>query len=256
MMFEKGKRAQRQSEDDRVFNRMLLWLAGAVVVELLLLLLQKVYVDMIFDAMVAKALSDFFHVFSIAGAVVVIGCAVWAVLSRRGGKPMTLPVVIACVAACLWVVSLLCWFLYAEGVRILMMLPAAAAVLIIIFFLYQRPFFFNAILTGGGLLALWLHKQYYMNHPTLITACIVGGVVVLAAAAAAALQLRKTDGKLGRIRVMPVDSNYLMTFLTCAVTAVAMVLGLILGVSMSQYLMYVLVGWLFAQAVFFTVKMM
>ena len=41
MMFEKGKRAQRQSEDDKVFNRMLLWLAGAVVVELLLLLLQK-----------------------------------------------------------------------------------------------------------------------------------------------------------------------------------------------------------------------
>lgn len=256
MMFEKGKRAQRQSEDDKVFNRMLLWLAGAVVVELLLLLLQKAYVEMIFDAMVAKALSNFFHVFSIAGAVIAVGCAVWAVLNQRGGRSMALPVIIACAAGGLWVISLLCRFLYAEGVRILMMFPAAGAVLIIIFFLYQRPFFFNAILTGGGLLALWLHKQYYMNHPTFITACIVAGVVVLAAAAALALQLRKTDGKLGRVRVVPVDSNYLMTFLTCAVTAVAMVLGLILGVSMSQYLMYVLVGWLFVQAVFFTVKMM
>ena len=64
------------------------------------------------------------------------------------------------------------------------------------------------------------------------------------------------DGRLGSIRVVPVESNYLMTFLTCAVTAVAMVLGLILGINMSQYLMYVLVGWMFVQAVFFTVKMM
>ena len=255
-MFEKGKRAQRQSEDDKVFNRMLLWLAGAVVVELLLLLLQKVYVEMIFDGVVAYGLSQVFRVFSIAGAVIVVACAVWGVMNQRSGKSLTLPVIIAGVAGVLWVISLLSYFLYPEGVRILMMLPAAAAVLIIIFFLYQRPFFFNAMLTGGGLIALWFHKQYYMTHPRFITACIVAGVVVLAAAAALALQLRKTDGKLGSFRVVPVESNYLMTFLTCAVTAVAMILGLILGVSMSQYLMYVLVGWLFAQAVFFTVKML
>ena len=49
----------------------------------------------------------------------------------------------------------------------------------------------------------------------------VGGVVVLAITAAVALQLRKTDGRLGKFRVVPVESNYLMTFLTCGVTAVA-----------------------------------
>ena len=31
-MFEKGKRQRRQSEEDKVFNRMLFWLAGALVV--------------------------------------------------------------------------------------------------------------------------------------------------------------------------------------------------------------------------------
>jgi len=35
-----------------------------------------------------------------------------------------------------------------------------------------------------------------------------------------------------------------------------MVLALVLGISASQYLLYVLAGWLFAQAVYFTVKMM
>ena len=81
----------------------------------------------------------------------------------------------------------------------------------------------------GGLLALWLHQQYYMTHPRFITACIIGGVVVLVLAAVVALQLRKSDGKLGRFRVVPVESDYLMSFLTCAVTAVCMVLGLALG---------------------------
>ena len=256
MMFEKGKRERRQSEDDKIFNRMLLWLAGAVVVELLLMLLQKAYVEMIFDGMVALALANFFKVFSVAGAVIAAGCALWAVRNRRAGKPAALPAAIAGAALVLWVVSLLSALFYAEGVRLLMLLPAGAAVLIIIFFLYQRPFFFNAMLTGGGVLALWLHRQYYINHPRFITACIVGGVVVLALAAVAALKLRGTDGMLGKFRVVPAGSNYLMTFLTCAVTAACMVLGLVLEASMSLYLIYVLVGWLFAQAVFFTVKMM
>ena len=255
-MFEKGKRAQRQSEDDKVFNRMLVWLAGAVVVELLLLFLQKVYVEMIFDGVVALALSKVFYVFSYAGAAVVIGCAVWAVLNRRSGKSVVLPGVVAAVAAALWVVSFLSAFFYAEGVRLLLLLPPAAAVLIIIFFLYQRPFFFNAILTGGGLLALWLHRQYYMTHPRAITACIIAGVVVLALAAVLAFQLRKTDGKLFGVRVMPVESNYMMTWITCAVVAVAMIAALILGTTAAYYLLFVLVAWLFAQAVFFTVKMM
>lgn len=256
MMFEKGKRERRQSEDDKVFNRMLLWLAGAVVVELLLFLLQKVFVEFIFDASVAMVLGTFFEIYTIAGLVIAVGCIVWAVLSARGGKSILLPVCIGAAAIGLWVIAVVSRYIFPDGVRILMMFPAAGAVLIIIFFLYQRPFFYNAILTGGGLLALWLHGQYYMNHPRLITACVVGGIVVLAAVAALAFQMRKNDGLLGRIQVLPPSSNYMMTWLTCGITAAAMVLGLVLGVSLSHYLLYVLVGWLFAQAVFFTVKMM
>lgn len=255
-MFEKGKRERRNKEDDAVFNRMLLWLVGAVVAELIILLLQKIYVDMIFDVAVAEALLVFFKVFSVAGLVVTVGCGVWAVLNFRSGKPVTLPLAVAGAAALLWVISLVTYLLYDEGLRLLMMLPAAGAVLILIFFLYQRPFFLNALLTAGGLLALWMHRQYYMDHPNFITVCIVAGLVVLAAVAFLAVQLRKTDGKLWSIRVMPVDSNYMMTWITCGVTAAAMVLALILGVTMSHYLLFVLVGWLFAQAVFFTVKMM
>ena len=87
-------------------------------------------------------------------------------------------------------------------------------------------------------------------------ACFIGGWAILAAAAALAFVLRNNDGKLGRVRVVPPSSNYMMTWITCGVAALTMVLALILGMSMSHYLLYVLAAWLFAQAVFFTVKMM
>lgn len=255
-MFEKGKRQRRQSEEDKVFNRMLFWLVGAVVVELLLLLVRKAYVDVSWGGVVAKALLTFFQVFCVAGAVLTAGGIVWAVLSRRAGKKTTLPLAVTCAAAGLWVISLVSYLFYPEGVRILLLLPAAAAVLIVIFFLYQRAFFYSAILTGGGLLALWLYGKYYMYHPRLITACFVGGLVVLAACAALFFRLRKTDGRLGGLRVLPVGSDYMMGWITCGVTALVLVLGLVLGMAATRYLLYALAAWLFAQAVYFTVKMM
>ncbi|MBD5133254.1 MAG: hypothetical protein HDT38_02100 [Clostridiales bacterium] len=258
-MFEKGKRERRQSEEDKIFNRMLIWLAVAVVVELLLLLLRKAYVDIAFGGVLAMGLLTFFQVFSAAGAVLTAGGVAWTVFSRRAGKGLVLPLAVTGAAALLWVVSLISYFFYPEGVRVLLLLPAAAAVLIVIFFLYQRVFFYNAVLTGGGLMALWLYGRYYMYHPRMITACFVGGLVVLAASAALLFRLKKGDGKLGRLRVIPASSSnvdYMIGWATCAITALVMVLGLTLGMGATRYLMYVLAAWLFAQGVFFTVKMM
>ena len=112
------------------------------------------------------------------------------------------------------------------------------------------------LLFGGGAKASAAEPFRDSIQAWLPIKSIVGGVVVLALAAALAFQLRKTDGKLGSLRVLPPESNYFMTWLTCAVTSAVMVLALVLGISASQYLLYVLAGWLFAQAVYFTVKMM
>lgn len=254
-MFEKGKRERRQSEEDKVFNRMLFWLAGAVVVELLLLGVKKLYIEMYFPGMIPVIFRDFFRIFSIAGAVLIVGGVAWAVWNHRRGGRTTLPLAITGAAAVLWMISLTCALFYAEGVRVLLLMPAAAAVLIVIFFLYQRPFFYSAFLTGGGLLAVWLYGRYYMNHPRAITACFVGGLVVLAASAALCFLLKKNDGRLGGLRVLPAGSDYLMGWITCGVTALAMVLCLALGLAATRYLLYALAAWLFAQAVFFTVKM-
>ena len=90
----------------------------------------------------------------------------------------------------------------------------------------------------------------------MITAFFVAGFVALAAAAVLSFLLRGSGGKLGGLRVMPADTGYVLTWITCVVTAAAMALTLALGVTAAFYLLFALVAWLFVQAVFFTVKLM
>lgn len=255
-MFDKGKREQRHTKEDAVFNKMLLWLVGAAVVELFLLLVKQVYVNVILGYQGQLVLAYFFRVFLFLGVAAVVAGVVWAVLNHRKGKSVKLPCILTAVAAGLWVVSVFAYFLFDVGMNIVMMLPAAAAVLIVVFFLYQRVFFLNALLVAGGLVALWLHRQYYAERQTMITALFVAGFVALAVALVLTLLLRRGDGKLGGVRVMPAGTGYVTTWITCGVTALAMALALALGTAAAYPLLFALAGWLFIQAVFFTVKLM
>lgn len=255
-MFEKGKREQRHDKEDAVFNKMLLWLAGAVVVELLILLVKQAYVNMRLGAGLAMGLLYFFTVFRFLGAALVAAGIVWGVMNSRNGKTGALPWACAGAAAALWVISVFAYYLFDVGLNIVMVFPAVAAVLIVVFFLYQRIFFYNAMLAGGGLVALWLYRQYYTEHPTMIKMLFAAGFVALVVAAVLSFVLRSGDGKLAGVRVVPAGSSYLFTWLTCTVTAAAMALTLALGLTAAYYLLFVLVAWLFVQAVFFTVKLM
>lgn len=255
-MFEKGKREQRHDKEDATFNKMLLWLAGAVVVELVILLLDQIYVNRLLGTGGMVAMMYFFRVFMVLGVVLVAAGIAWGVMNAKKGKGVALPCACTAAAAVLWAASVLAHFLSDVGLSIAMILPAVAAVLIVVFFLYQRVFFFNAMLAGGGLVALWLYRRYYLEHPTMITAFFVAGFVVLAAALVLSFVLRGGDGKLGGLRVVPAGTGYVLTWITCAATAAAMALALVLGVTAAYYLLFILIGWLFVQAVFFTVKLM
>lgn len=255
-MFEKGKRGQRANQEDASFNRMLLWLAGAVGVELIILFIRQVYVNLLFGGVVAYGLSQFFHVFNFVGAALIVAGIVWAVRSTQAGKPAVLPWACTAGVGILWIVSLFAYYLFDVGMNLMMILPGVAAVLIVVFFLYQREFFYNVMLAAGGLVALWMYRQYYWDHPTAVRGCFIGGLVVLAVALVLSFLLLRNDGKLGSLRVLPQGAMYVISWLTCVLTAAAMLLTLFLGDTAGYYLMFVLAGWLFIQAVFFTVKMM
>lgn len=255
-MFDKGKREQRHEKEDAAFNRMLLWLAGAVVVELIILLIKRIYINSLLGPGMQMALMGFFRVFSVLGAVLTAAGIVWTLLWYKKGKGAVQPCTLTAVAAGLWVLSLFTYLLFEVGLNIMMLLPAVAAVLIVVFFLYQRVFFLNALLSAGGLVALWLHRQYYSTHPGMIKALFAAGFAALAAALVLTFVLRKGEGKLGGVRMMPAGTSYLITWITCGVTALTMALALFAGVAAGFYPLFVLVGWVFIQAVFFTVKLM
>ena len=255
-MFEKGKREQRHEQEDATFNKMLLWLVGAVVVELFIMLVKRIYVNFLAGVNAAIMLRNVFHVFTYLGAVLTAVGIVWTVLSLRKGKSAIVPCICTAVAAGLWVLSGLGYFLRDDGMSIMMILPAVGAVLVVVYFLYQRVFFFNTLVTAGGLLALWLHRQHYWMHPTMVRLVFVVGFVLLAAALVLSLLLHRDRGRLGKLRVLPDDTDYLMTWISCGLTALVMAMALVLGTAAGFYLLFALVALEFVQAVFYTVRLM
>ena len=255
-MFDKSKREQRHEQEDAAFNKMLLGLVCAVAAELLLILIKRIYVDFAVGLTAVDVLHTFFRVFSFLGAALTAAGVVWAVLNYRKGKSVTVPCICTAIAAGLWVLSVLSYNLFDFGMDILLLLPAVGAVLVVVYFLYQRVFFLNTLLTAGGLLVLWLHRQHFTHHPTVIRLFFAVEVVLLAAGLVLSLLLHRSGGKLGGLQVMPPDTGYLMTWITCGVTALTLVLTLALGTAVGLYLLFALAAWEFIQAVFYTVQLM
>ena len=255
-MFDKGKREQRHDQEDAVFNKMLFWLLGAVAAELFVLLVKQVYVNFIIGVTAAWVLDQCFRVFAFPGAALTAAGIVWVVMNRRKGKSTVVPCICAVAVGCLWALSVLGHFMWPEGVDIMLLLPVGAAVLIVVFFLYQRVFFYNALLTASGLLVLWMRRQYSVMHPTITRLSFAAEIAVLAAALVLSFLLRRGDGKLGALQIMPPDTDYTLTWATCIITALAMAMTLVLDASLGLYLLFGLAAWVFIQAVFFTVRLM
>lgn len=257
-MTEKEKRQMRHKEEDVIFNRMLLWMAGVIVAEAVVLFVKRFYIDITardFDIAMAQFLSGFFGIFMYAGCVLTIAGIVWCALAKKSGRSTKLPTALTAAVAFIWVLSLFSYVLSDVGVKVMMVLPIVAAVLILIYFLYQRVFFVNTVLTGFGMAGLWCFRQFYDAHTTFMVVMFVLGWVVLAAIAVLAYVLKKHNGKLGKCQVVTDHKSYAACWLTCAVVAAATILTMILGSGYAFYLIYVLIGWLFCLAVYYTVKL-
>ena len=256
-MTEKEKRLQRQKAEDAIFNKMLLWLVGAVIAEAIVLFVRRFYINATVGEMgIYFAVNFFFRVFIYVGLVLTVLGIVWCLLSRKKGKQLTAPVICTVIVGFLWVVSVLTYCLEAVGIKALMILPIVVAVLVLIYFLYQRAFFVNAIFSGLGIAALWGFRQFYAVHPTATTVALVIGWIGLVVIAVLCGVLKKNHGKLGKNQMVSDQKCYPACWLTCAVILVTTVLALLLGVAVAYYLIYVMIGWLFCLAVYYTVKLM
>ncbi len=246
------QREERRRQEDRDLNRGLLWVAGAVVFECLLILINRYYINPYFSEVnTAIAVMNALKVLRIAGAVVGLAGLVLGLVRLRQAKSVTLPVVVS--LACL--VAALCSHVVLqynkEGIQMLFLLIPAFAGLALVYYLYQREFFLAAVASGAAAIGLWFKLYGGMIEMVIC-------VLVIIATGALALTLQKTDGKLKMgaktVQVLAPRDSSRMILISCAVGIIALGLGFLGNVG--YYLVFGMAAWIFALLVYYTVKLM
>lgn len=258
---ENNKKANRNKQEDIALTRALIWFGAAMVLEFLLLLVNKYYINFTADSAsigLALALGTVIKVTTVLG---LLGAAVCGFFGWKHAKSNGfLWLVLTTTVLAVGISSGLIVLFYRAAVELLYILVPAMAVLALVYYLYQREFFFSACGTGVGLLGLWLVRKNSGNHDLLVTLYTVVGAVILLAILLLALNLKKNQGNLAiggkQLSILSKNSNYLPIFLSCAIGLLALTAGLLLGSTAAFYLLFVLLAWLFVLLVYYTVKMM
>ena len=247
------KRAARSHKEDAILNRVLIWFGAAVVVELVLLLLNRYYINITTapgEIEFAGALLKAWPVIIGVAAAGTVVCLLWAIFWAKGGKRIVLPAALTGVT----------YRFYDTGVQFLCGAVPAAAVLALVYYLYQHEFFAVTVLSALGILGLWLFRRAGGGHQVLVYAYAAVLAVVLLAAVLLCRSLSAKGGVLTlsgkKLQIFPKNASYGMIYLTCAIVAAAVAAALVLGTAAAYYLMFALVAWLFIMAVYYTVKLM
>ena len=257
-MNKKEQQIQRARQEDAILVKVLWWIVGAVVLEALLLLLNRVYFHYTNDQIpMVLAIRSVLTVLAVALPVCFVVLAVWAWKARKSGKHAALAAALAVIALALAVCAVVLRLFSESGMHLLYVAVPAVAVLALIYYLYQREFFFAAVLGALGLLAVKV-MPYRAGFPKIVYSyAIVLGVFLVGAVVV--FRVMQTAGgrlKLGAnwVEILPKSANYALLYATCAVVAAVAIAALLLG---SLTLLYgVLVAWLLILAVYYTVRLM
>lgn len=253
----KERTPDKRRQEDKTLNRVLAWFGGAVVLEFLLLLLNRFYIH--FDPSgvgLAYGLAKLLEVLTWVGLVAAVASGVWLGSWKSKGKRLTGPAV--CLAASL--VVMVCAFVARTwkdvGVQFLYVTVPVSAVLALIYWLYQREFFLIALQGGVALLGMWAYIKLFVGRPGVVYGIFALALVLAAGLAVLTWRLQKAGGSLGKRRVLDKNASYPLLYASSAVTALALGLALILGRTAAYVALFAVVAWLFAAAVYYTVKMM
>lgn len=253
---DKKQREERRRQEDIALQRGLLWVAGAVVLEALLVLVNRFYINFnLSDAGVAVylGLNQWMPVaryVTLAGAALALAWAVWRLMqSKKFGRPLIGSIALAALTICLHVAVK-----YQEpGVSMLFWLVAAWAVLALVYYIYQREFFLAAAACGMSVLGLWFARYGAAGRLEVIMI-----LIAIAAVGVAALWLKKHDGAIPvskPVQFLPKGGNYGVLLATCLASLAAAAAGLLME-SLAYYLIFAMAAWLFALFVYYTVKLM
>lgn len=250
-----AQREAQQRKEDQALNRGLLWVCGAVVLEALLLLVNRYY----FNASLSNPepmlmLHSLMKALRIGGLVVGVAAILWMVFQIRKGRKATLPLVVAVVGVALALCSYVVLTYDQSGMQMLFLLVPAWGGLALVYYLYQREFFLGASASGLSVMGLWF-ARYGGKLESLIALAAVFAITGLV------LWLKKNGGKVQRkdgksLRVLSKKTSYPVILASCLLGIAFMVLSLVMGGTIVYYLILVMIAWLFALLVYYTVKLM
>lgn len=254
---DRNEREARRRQEDRALNKALIWVGVAIVLEFLLVLVNRYYINY------TTSTESINRVLAIQAALVglrwvslvaLVVCVVWMLVQLSKNGNAVLPGVLSIAAGGLLLYSHVILNFRDAGLRMMFWMVPAWAALALVYYLYQREFFFSAVISGLGLLGLW-----FVRHASPLGLYTILVVVVLVLLTLGLFLLKKKDGLFqlgkGKARLLPAEANYSLIFLSFVVSLVVIALAAFVGGSMAYYLLYAMVAWLFALLVYYTVKM-
>lgn len=257
----KNQKEEQRRQEDQALNRGLIWVGAAIVLELLLLLVNKYYIDVYTttaSVSLAYAFKNGLQAIRVIALVGMAVCGVWTWLNVKKNnsvKPPVCPMIVCGVLSLCAHVSLT---YHDSGLRMLFLLVPALAALALVFYLYQHEFFLCAAFSGLGVVTLWLIRHRASSAMTMYLFLVIMAVVLVVGVMMLS-KVRKNEGMVAvngeKIQFLPKDTNYTLVFATALVNVAAVALGLVLGGTVAYYLVYALVACLFGLLVYYTVKM-
>lgn len=250
------REAQRRQED-RDLNRALIWVGAAIVLEFLLVLVNKYYINFRTtpeSINLALAISAALNGLRWVSLAALAACVVWTALRLKQGGRAGLQLSLAAVSAALYFCAQITLVFQESGVRMLFWLVPAWAALALVYYLYQREFFLSALVSGVGVLGLW-----FVRHAGSSSVYTIGAVAVILVLAVMMLWMKGHGGRLfpgAAGQLLSAEAGYPLMLLSCVISLAAIAIAAFVGGALSYYLLYAMVAWLFALLVYYTVKMM
>ena len=254
----------RRALEDRLFNKMMIWLVAAALTEIYFVIVNRFYVHArvaeLSGAMIWRTL---LLVFCAVGIVLFV---VLLLLGRKKraseGSDTILPY--AGGAACLvaGIGSLLMRTGSTNMARLVLAAVPGLAVLALVFYLYQKEFFPCVLVGELGILSLLVFRTSGASTPayyglfavTLIVAAFCIGFLYSVGKREGTVQL---GGSTVRVLSSREPKGAVMACaLTALVTLAVMLCPMFLGGAMAYYGIWILAAWLFILAVYFTSKLM
>ncbi len=256
----KQVKAARARAEEATLNRILCWIVGGVVLEFLLLLLDRYYSNYTVDQIeLAVALRTAVKILAVAALACAAAAAYWWNNARKTDRGTGLPGLLCLFLLGVSVSCFVTWAFSSAGLHLMYLLIPGVIVLALVYYLYQREFFVIACQAALALLGVWVCERCLstVNAPVAYAYGAVAALLVLAAA----LLCRKLQSGEGvgtwkgkKVRVFSKDAGYAFLYAGAVVT-IGVLLAALLGVS-AVFLYAVLVAWTLIMAVYYTVKLM